>query len=620
MFCAIARTRAALRVLIAIIGIFGTALTLEAPTSAQSETPQFRSGITVTRVDVTVLDKRSRLPITGLKTEDFAIKVDGRPQRIISLVEVEAHTPPVTGRVLREVASDVATNSVASPRLFVLVLNDVGGGTSPYHRRTGQGIANRFVDALGPDDLASVIFVRDNVHAQDFTADRTLLRRAIDRYDPAWFAPDVACPMTVLRRTQTAMASIRDLRRAIIFISPVHNVLCGNVDWDVQEIQRLARFNDVPIYAFSAQGLQAPGPDELAAKHKPWRTDQHIEQLRTVAGLTGGRALVNTNNPAGLVPTVLAELRSYYVLGFEQSYPYDKRSLRIEVETTHPNAIVVSSRTVITQGELKDSRAQGREASWSRHGILEALATPLPSGDLPLQLAAAPLPSPGSDGAVLVLTLALPPVTSAERFSIALVAFDGEGRRMFLHDTREVTVPNATDGDPTEVTIRLPLRAGRYNLRLSAERLSTHSVGSVAATVTIPDFAREGLSVSGIVVGRAESRRIWGDQVKDVLPFAPTSARGFAKSDRVGMFVRINQSARITPSPVVVRTELLDDAGADIRADERTLSPQDFRDKVSAEYRFELPLQRLEPGDYLIRLTASTANHTVQRTVRFAVK
>jgi hypothetical protein len=42
------------------------------------------------------------------------------------------------------------------------------------------------------------------------------------------------------------------------------------------------------------------------------------------------------------------------------------------------------------------------------------------------------------------------------------VVFDGEGRRMFLRDSREVTVPNETNGHLTEVTIRVPLRAGRY--------------------------------------------------------------------------------------------------------------------------------------------------------------
>ena len=588
--------------------------------AAAQSPPQFRSGITVTRVDVTVLDKRTRQPVTGLTADDFVIKVDGQSQPIVSLSEVTS--PPIAaGRgAFRDAAPDVTTNSLTSPRLFLLIMNDVGEG-SPSNRRTGQEIANRFVDRLGPDDLAAVIFVRDNAHAQDFTADRALLRRAIDTYNPSWVAKEVACPLRTVWRAQAALAQMPDLRRAAVFVSPVHDDKCGDVAGDIREIDRRARLDNVPVFTFSAQGLQAPGPEETAKRHLAWRVDLHNEQVRTVAGLTGGRAVVNTNTPAAVVTTIFDELQSYYTIGFEQTYPHDRRRRRIPVQTTRPDAMVVSSRTVFSPREPNASRASSSgEASWTRNGLLEALAAPVPTGDVPLQLATLPLPIAGAKEAGLVLTLGLPPVGSAERFAIGLVAYDGEGRREVLRQTREVNIPGATDGEGTEVTLRLGLQPGRYNLRVSAERLVAKAVGSVAATVVIPDVDREPVSLSGVAVGRVESRRIAGDAVKDLIPLLPTSIRIFDKTDRVGTVLRVHQATRRPPAPAALRTEVLDADGATVLSEDRRLGVEEFAGKGPIEHRFELPLHRLEAGDYLLRFVVTTEKARAQREVRFSVR
>lgn len=83
-----------------------------------------------------------------------------------------------------EAARDVASNELTSPRIFVLIMSDAVGGIDPFYRATGKAIAHRFIDQLGPGDLASVIFVRDNRPAQDLTQDRVLLRRSVDEYRP----------------------------------------------------------------------------------------------------------------------------------------------------------------------------------------------------------------------------------------------------------------------------------------------------------------------------------------------------------------------------------------------------------------------------------------------------
>jgi hypothetical protein len=55
--------------------------------------PQFRSGVDLTRLELTVLDKRTRKPIAGLTADDFVVKVDGDVQRVATLAEVGAPPP-----------------------------------------------------------------------------------------------------------------------------------------------------------------------------------------------------------------------------------------------------------------------------------------------------------------------------------------------------------------------------------------------------------------------------------------------------------------------------------------------------------------------------------------------
>lgn len=99
-------------------------------TSAQQVTPpKFRAGVALTRLEVTVLDKKTRAPITGLTADDFIVKVNGRAQPVVSLAEVSvpgAANPATPG--ITESARDVVSNELTSPRLFVLVMNDALGG------------------------------------------------------------------------------------------------------------------------------------------------------------------------------------------------------------------------------------------------------------------------------------------------------------------------------------------------------------------------------------------------------------------------------------------------------------------------------------------------------------
>ena len=150
--------------------------------TASQTPPQFRAGVELIHVDVSVLD-RDRRPVKGLTSADFTILEDGRPQAIAAFAAVElpdAEEP--TAAWMRTAAPDIQRNDqLADRRLFVIVMDDATIQSNPAALKSAKEIAARFIDRLGPSDLATVVFTRDNRNAQEFTSDHRRLVAAVDR-------------------------------------------------------------------------------------------------------------------------------------------------------------------------------------------------------------------------------------------------------------------------------------------------------------------------------------------------------------------------------------------------------------------------------------------------------
>jgi len=621
-------------VVVAIASLAG----LSAPLSAQQQPPpKFRTGVDLTRVEIMVLHKDTRKPIKGLRPEDFVIKVDGDVQRVATLAEVAVALPgeaPAPGIV--EAAHDVAVNDLRSPRLFVIVMNDGGSGTA-FDRKTGIAIAHRLIDGLGPEDKAAVVFVIDNSHAQDLTSDRTLLRRAVERFNPLGGPID---GFSVLRRAHDFLRSETvGYRRALIFISPLASGRTSpfgsnlfGIDEDLEAharnlraISTSSRIGHVPIYMFSTHGLHAPTAEDMrVGRGRNDSYENHLETFRTIANLTGGRTIAANNAPVEVVPAVLEELSSFYTLAYENTYPIDGRYRWLDVQVKHPDAMVMPSRVLIkTAKASSDVKASAVLNPGRSSGLTEALGAPLPVGEVPLRLTSVPLAVASKREQALALTLGLPrvPPGASDQFTVRLMVFDGEGRSEILGETHEVRITgDAAAADWNEIALRLNLRPGRYQMRIAAERASTKTSGSVHATVIVPDFADAVLSLSGVAIGTAVGADIGGrEALADVLPFAPTVDRTFSTTDRVGALLRVHQSRRRPAQPVVLDTEIIDASGVVVRTDSRTIQPAAFAD-AGVEHRFELPLAQLTPGDYLLRFAASAGEAHVQRDVRFSIR
>jgi len=134
----------------------------------------------------------------------------------------------------------------------------------------------------------------------------------------------------------------------------------------------------------------------------------------------------------------------------------------------------------------------------------------------------------------------------------------------------------------------------------------------VFADVTVPDFARDPLTVSSLNVEAVDG---------SAGPASLTTRRLFRRSESVRAVMQIYQGTlRTDPlAPVSVRVQILNAKGAAIRDAVMPFEPVMFTER-RAECLITLPIANLAAGAYLLKIEASLDRRTAGRAVRFAVQ
>jgi VWFA-related protein len=597
-------------------------LTLSAEAARQSPgrqpTPQFRAGVELVQVDVSVLD-RNRQPVRGLTVEDFSILEDGTPHPVAAFSEIvvaDADPPPTPW--MREVAPDVRRNDESrDKRLTVIVMDDM---TMPFDIamiKSAKAIGRRVVDEMGAADLAAVVFTRSNREAQDFTGERSRLIAAVDTFAPGSRALHPAeedqqeyyflASLDTLRRAAELLAAIPQRRKTLVYVSTgipfdpeaaAEVVLIGpgegqraavarrdlhnRLRRELEDIFREAQRANVNIYSVDPSGLggmeaatqlalargsvfgTVAAGDQLQTASR--QSTLHAEMLRAVANNTGGRAFLNTNEFDAAVQQIFVENGSYYLLGYRSMN--QKRNggfRRVEVKVNRPD-VDVRARA----GYYGPREDEARRAAGPASELDKALASLLPKGDLPMQVSAVPFAKPGSiDSSVaIVLGLRQPAPGGAarvtEQVNLAVNAYGPEGQPRGSHRLKaELQLRPVPGGEVQyEVLSQIDLRPGRYQLRLAAESTMLARAGSVFYDIDVPDFSRPALSLSGVTMTAAPALAAAPkDRLASLLPLVPTTQRDFLKTDKVSAFLRVYQSGRRAVMPITLDARVLDATG-----------------------------------------------------------
>ena len=629
-------------VLASSIALSVVALAQQPPTP-----PTFRGGIDLVEVDVTVLDKQ-RHPVTGLQAGDFVVREDGEVRSITAFTPVTLPpqpAQPVAGW-LREVSPDVVTNQTSKDGRLVVILfaHAIDNDHFPELRR----IAHAAVEQLRPGDLAAVVYTTDTMGIpQNFTADRNLLRKAIEHpflgigSDNSGERPECRCDLCSLEVMTNVADAVREVprrRKMLLFIGnnvPVSEttIQCfAEVREAREKLLRAAAAANLTIHTFDAALLQTLAHTASRRGGLPPVTDASsrspnlIRQnnLAFYPDETGGRAIKNTNDPWEPVPEIFSETDSYYVLGFVPATPRMPGGYHpISVEVNRAGVKVYPRKGYYTPSP--DSQptppASTNDASPS---LVAAVSHLLPASQIPMSVTAAAFASPsGSDAAVAVVARAQEPVVPGRTAQVNGLAraYDRQGE-VLATQAQTVAIRPSTTAQSVfqyELASRLALKPGRQEIRVAVEDLEKHLTGSVYTYVEVPDFNTEPITLSGIVLGTRSAASI--GRFADLFPLEPTARRQFGTAERMTAFVRVYQSAKDPAVVVTVLTRIVDTSNRSVYEASTRLFESDRGAKHSADYSVDLPLASLTTGQYVLTMEATRkVKQTARRDVVFSVR
>ena len=220
-------------------------------------------------------------------------------------------------------------------------------------------------------------------------------------------------------------------------------------------------------------------------------------------------------------------------------------------------------------------------------------------------MAAAFLGAIGRPVIATVLSVADSAMTSGaapreQPIEITTTAFEPENGISFGTTTQHVrmarTAGNVKSGD-IEVLAPFAVEPGRYELRI----LTTVGDGRSASVYTytaVPDFAKERLSLSGLVLSARRTPPVApADAFAAFLPVRPTARRTFRIGDHVEAFLRIYQAVGKALSPVAIASRVVNATGVQVDGETVYYEAARFGGAHGADYTYALPIDRLEPGE-----------------------
>lgn len=667
-------SRVAVVALLALLGVGGIA-GQQQPAPAQ---PTFRSGVELVELDAIVTDASGNV-VADLTANDFEVSEGGQPQAIATFsqvnIPIERAERPLYSPTAIE--PDVASNTGAEGRLYVFALDEV----RPANALRTRLFLRRFIEQhFGSNDVAAVVRLgyarRDD--AQDFTSNRRLVLRAIDRLtgfpeDMAAagstpMAEDGALPtpagpnmfveftaanrMTALKDLMEFMATLRGRRKTVLLLSEGLGVnMFSVIDTSgattsragdiAKEAMRAALRGNVAIYPVNPGGLTLGGGGDDASTPTAGPDGNAQDSLRAIADVTGGFALVNSNNFAGAFERIVQENSTYYILGYySTNEKRDGKYRRLSVRVKRPGMQVRARNGYLAPTGRTPPPAPAAARSVSP-ALADAIGSALPVAGIPMRLFAAPYKGDADNAAVAVsleidasgIVLEEKNGTYTGQLEVAYVATSAAGK-VFPGDRHYVTLSLKPDtyarvqrsGFRVLLEPRLP--PGRYQLRVAAGNAGGRA-GSVVYDLDVPDFSKGALTMSGVSLTSVDQSTVQTASPKvplsGLLPGPITATRDFAATDTLAIYTEVYESARNAPTHGVDLTlELRADDGRVVttRSDERSSS--ELAGKPGG-YGFaaELPLDGLTPGIYVIHVEAraNIGNRpTVSRDVQIRVR
>jgi hypothetical protein len=165
---------------------------------------------------------------------------------------------------------------------------------------------------------------------------------------------------------------------------------------------------------------------------------------------------------------------------------------------------------------------------------------------------------------------------------------------------------------------RLQLAPGRHQVKFVAHQ-PTGRTGMVVLDVDVPNFSRDPVSLSGIVLATdlalPQTVLKRDEAMLKVLGGAyPTARRSFSQNDRLTVYVESYTTGKARLTETVASIERVGRGGRR----EPQMTPI-ITDPQRVAYRRQFSLRDFEPGDYVLTIEARAGKETAAKHVAFRV-
>ena len=443
--------------------------------------------------------------------------------------------------------------------------------------------------------------------------------------------------------TKNRMSRLRDLTEFLIRMPGRRKAMLlvtEAIGFDAKEFinYRGTTMNPAAVEAHAAMAAATRGNVAIYPIHpggvENSATLEEAMELRSLGSATGGFSHVNSNNFGDTFTRIVRENSTYYMLGFNSAQTRDDgRFVPVAVRLKRPGLRVASR-----EGYVAPFRGGDRVTPNRQTGIAAALASPVPVGGITIRAAAAPFRGRGSTAAIAVML-----DTDARALGLREQNGDLRGNidvRLVATDVRSKVIPQiahtaaiaitasdraAVEAKGVSLFTKAELPPGRYQLRVAIG--TAQRGGSVITDVDVPDFGKDALAVSGLVLlaGREPDGILLSpdDPFQLLAVRAPTTRRVFGADETVGVMAAIYDAADGRPHTLDVEAIIRSESGDSTPVARVSLSSDELK-KSAHSLRFEapLPLAKLPAGRYLVSLEArsSAGGAPVSRTIPFQIR
>lgn len=658
--------------------------------SSQSP-PQDRGGFRIkvnsdlVLTNVVVRDRQGNL-VRDLTESDFTIYEDGKQQRLASfdfenvdaLVTAGVAGPAVSGTAvpLPTLGSTqpIRKEELKNHRLIVLFF-DFGSMESDDVDRAVSAAQSYIDRQMAPADLVAIVSLASSMRVdQDFTNDKARLAAVLRGYSSgegqgfqngdtgaAEGTPDNGGSFTAddseynqfntdrkLQAIQSIAKSLLkiDEKKSLIYFS--NGVSRSGIENQVElrAATNAAVQSDMAIYAVDVRGLQAfpPGGEAQSASLRGQSSYNGAgvlaqfnsnadsqETLTTLAGDTGGKAFLDSNDLSGVFTAVQKDTSSYYVLGYRSSNPEMKGKFRrIKVAVNRPNVKLEYRSGYYGPKDYAHFGKEDREQQ-----MQDEILSELPDADVAVYLAAAYFRLDDAHY-YIPISLIIPgsqiPFVSEKDKDRATIDIIGVVQDEFKHaignarETVKLAVDEARQVRRKNVQYNtgFVLPPGKFHIKFVVRENQTGRLGSFETDVTVPDLRKAPLRMSSIVLASqrqpaSAKKNNPNPLIRDGQELVPNITHVFSPEQHLYMQYEVYEPAKekhdfsLSGTPgqqkiqknsvrVLTNVEFLQGSSKVYESPMVEAREINAPERKAAVFQLDVPLAQLRPGLYICQV------------------